>query len=182
MSRTLALRTIAITTAFAAIQVALILAGPSSVPLPTGLNVTILAIPTILAGVLAGVLGGGVVGLVFGVTSLAVSTTPLFRDPVVALVPRILVGIVAALVFRYSRSINEVVALALAGATGALVNTGVVLAFAAVLIGPTGAPYLPPDAASDVARANIPSEALLAMLLTIAGGLAARAARLLLKR
>jgi hypothetical protein len=58
------------------------------------------------------------------------------------------------------------------------VNTGLVLLFAAVLTGPVGAPYLSPEAAWEVARANIPAEAIVGAVVTVVVGLAASATKL----
>jgi hypothetical protein len=59
-----------------------------------------------------------------------------------------------------------------------VVNTGLVLLLAAVLTSPVGAPFVSPDAAWEVARTTIPAEAILGATVTLAVGLAARAARL----
>ena len=65
-------------------------------------GVTIMHIPTIVAGILEGPLVGGIVGLIFGVFSMyQASTMPsspialAFLDPLVAVIPRILIGIVS---------------------------------------------------------------------------------------
>lgn len=169
-------RTLAITGVLAVLQLGLAVSGFGSVPLPTGLNVTILAIPSILAGVLAGPIAGAIVGVVFGATSFALATSPLFQDPVVAILPRVLIGPIAALVFRAVRPINGVLALGLAGVAGAVANTGLVLALAIVLPGPSGAAYLAPVAAWEVGGTNLPSEASVAALVTVIVGSAVRLA------
>jgi len=169
-------RTLAITGVLAVIQVALMLTGFGSVPLPTGLNVTILAIPAILAAVLAGPIAGAVVGGVFGVTSFAFATTPVFQNAFIAIVPRLLIGPIAAVVHRSVRPRSDIIALGLGGVAGAIANTGLVLGLAIVLPAPSGAPYLAPGAAWDVARSNVPSEAALAALVTIIVGVAVRSA------
>lgn len=169
-----AVRTLAVAGALGAIEVGLAVTGLGSVPLPTGLTVTVLAVPSILAGLLAGPLAGAAVGGVLGVTSLALATTPLFGDPLVAIVPRVLVGPIAALVYRACRPVSEVFALAVAGAAGAAASTALILVAAIVLPGPLGAAYLAPRAGWDVARSTIPSEAVVAALITVVVGLAAR--------
>jgi uncharacterized membrane protein len=169
-------RLLVTTAVLAAIQVAMIVSGLTTVPLPNALNVTVLAIPATLAGVLAGWISGGAVGAAFGLTSFALATTALFQNPIVAIVPRILIGPIAALVFRLSRRTNEVLAFVFAGAAGAVAKTGLVLILAALLPGPTGGPYLPPDAAQQVALRGLPWEALVAAVATLAIGLASRVA------
>lgn len=165
------------TAILAAIQVALIVSGFTTVPLPNGLNVTVLAIPATLAGVLSGWIAGAAVGAAFGLTSFALATTALFQNPIVAIVPRILIGPIAALVYRFSRRTNEALALLLAGAAGAIANTGLVLILAVLLPGPTGGPYLAPDAAQQIALTGLPWEALVAAVATLVVGFASRAMR-----
>jgi uncharacterized membrane protein len=169
---------IAVTVALAAIQFALSATRTGSLPLPTGLNVSVFAVPATLAGVLAGPLSAALVGAVFGAMTLALATTPLFQNPIVALVPRIVFGPIAALTYLALRRTSEPLALVTAGAIGPAVNTGLVLILAAVLTSPVGAPYIAPDAAWDVARTSIPAEAILGAAVTLAVGLAARAAKL----
>ena len=72
-----------------------------------GLSITLLHIPVIIGAIVLGPKYGGVLGGVWGITCIIKAVlappTPLegviFRNPVVALIPRILVGIVAGAVF-----------------------------------------------------------------------------------
>lgn len=171
-------RGVVITAVLAAIQFALAATRTGSVPLPTGLNVSIFSVPAVLGGVLVGVVSAALIGAVFGAMTLALATTPLFQNPIIAIVPRLVFGPVAALAYGLLRPANEALALAVAGAVGPAVNTGLVLLLAAVLTGPVGAPYVSPDAAWEVARANIPAEAILGAIVTVVVGLAARSSRL----
>lgn len=171
-------RGIIITAVLAAVQFGLAAARMGSVPLPTGLNLTLFSIPAVLAGVLVGVVAAALVGAVFGAMTLALATTPIFQNPVIAIVPRLLFGPVAAVSYTLVRRTNELLALAVAGALGPAVNTGLVLLLAAALTGPVGAPYLSPEAAWDVARANIPAEAILGAIVTLVVGMAARVVKL----
>lgn len=165
-----------VTAVLAAIQVAMIVSGLNTVPLPNGLNVTVLPVPSILAGVLAGPVAGAAVGAAFGLTSFALATTSLFQNPVLAIVPRILIGPIAAFVYRRAERVNAVLALVLAGAAGAITNTGLVLVLAVLLPGPSGGPYLSPEAAQQVAITGLPWETLVAAIATLVVGLAGRAA------
>ncbi len=68
--------------------------------------ITIMHVPTIIAGVMEGPVIGGIVGAMFGAFSMyqaQIAINPLdkliFSNPLIALVPRILVGIVAHYVF-----------------------------------------------------------------------------------
>ncbi len=67
---------------------------------PAG-NATILHIPVILAGILEGPIVGGLVGAIFGLFSyITPSPVPFFKDPLIAFLPRILIGVFAYYAFR----------------------------------------------------------------------------------
>lgn len=161
-----------VTVVMAALEYVLVTTRSGSIQLPTGLNVTVLAVPAIIAGILGGVVPGALVGVVFGATALSLATTPLFQNPVIAIVPRLLIGPAAALTYTLLRKRNEALALVVGGAVGAVVGTGLVLLLGTIVNGPIGAPYIAPDAARDVAIANIPSEATLGALSALVVGLA----------
>ncbi|QUL97768.1 MAG: ECF transporter S component [Candidatus Fermentithermobacillus carboniphilus] len=79
------------------------------VPTPAG-SATTMHIPTILAGVLEGPLVGAIVGAIFGGFSFwkaQVSANPverlIFTNPLIAFVPRILIGVVSYYVFSLAR-------------------------------------------------------------------------------
>lgn len=169
--RTRALRVAGVSAALVVIELVLLLSGRGSVPLPNGISVTILAIPAIMAAIWGGPLAGALVGGALGVTSYALATTPLFHNPLIAIVPRVLIGVVAALIYRTVRPRNNGAALALAGALGAVTNTGLILLLATVLTGPVGAPYISPAVAWDAARTSLGYEVVLAVVLVTGLGL-----------
>lgn len=72
--------------------------GMIPVPTPAGAATT-LHIPTILAGILEGPVAGGFVGLIFGAVSFMLGASPAFKDPLIAFLPRILIGVLAAYSF-----------------------------------------------------------------------------------
>jgi uncharacterized membrane protein len=92
-------------------------------------NATIEHVPTILGGVLEGPLVGMVTGFFFGLISFLRSPIPLFKDPLVAFVPRILIGLTSWLAFIGLRRFNRDVAAFVAGLVGAATNTVFVLTF-----------------------------------------------------
>mgnify|MGYP001111301887 CR=1 FL=1 len=57
------------------------LTGLGFIPMPTGVNATILHVPAIIAGVLEGPIAGLLVGLIFGIFSLVRATTPAIQPP-----------------------------------------------------------------------------------------------------
>ncbi len=132
------------------------------IPIPnlTG-SATTEHIPTILGSVLEGPLVGGVTGLTFGLLSFTRATVPAFKDPIVAILPRILIGITPWLVYQPLKRIQADFAAGVAGLVGSLTNSFFVLFFA-IIRG-----YFP----STIIVAVIPqviAEAILATVATIA--------------
>lgn len=169
--RARAVRVFEVSAALIVIELALSLSGRGTLPLPTGVSVSVLAIPAILGGIVGGPVAGALVGGAFGLTSYALATTPLFHNAVIAIGPRLLIGAVAVLAYQAARPIGRGAALALAGALGAITNTGLILLLATVLTGPIGAPYLSPAVAWDVARTSIWYEVIVAAIVVTALGL-----------
>lgn len=97
--------------------------------------ITLMHLPTIIGAIMEGPLVGGTLGLVFGLTSMyraltvPTLTSPIFYDPIVALVPRILVGLVAYYVFAACLKLfkNAPVSSGLAAFMATLTNTAGVL-------------------------------------------------------
>ena len=101
------------------------------IPVPTAAgNATIMHVPAIVGGVLEGSVVGGIVGTLFGLFSFLQATVPMFKDPLVAIVPRIFIGITAALTYALLRRVNEYVAVVAASIVGTLTNTVGVLTMA----------------------------------------------------
>ncbi len=72
------------------------------VPTPAG-NATIMHLPAIIGGVMEGWWVGGLLGLVFGLFSFFQAAIPMFKDPLVAILPRIFIGITAYFSYRALR-------------------------------------------------------------------------------
>ncbi|MGI5916908.1 MAG: ECF transporter S component [Anaerolineae bacterium] len=78
------------------------------IPMPTpAANATIAHIPAIIAGILEGPVAGLLVGLGFGFSSFMAATIPMFRDPLVAVLPRLFIGLTAAWTYRALRRANR---------------------------------------------------------------------------
>jgi uncharacterized membrane protein len=123
---------IAIAGVLAAITIILgVVPGLGFIPLPNiSGSATTEHIPTILGGVIAGPLVGFVTGLIFGLISFTRATSPLFKDPIIAIVPRIFIGLVAWAVFAGLARFNRDVAAVVAGLAGSLTNSVLVLGLA----------------------------------------------------
>lgn len=76
------------------------------VPTPAG-NATIMHIPVIIGGILEGWGVGLILGALFGFFSFINATIPLFKDPLVAILPRLFIGITAALSYTLVTRANQ---------------------------------------------------------------------------
>lgn len=99
------------------------------VPTPAG-SMTIMHIPAILGGVLEGPVVGFLIGLIFGIISFLRADNPLFADPLIAILPRIFIGVFAYFAYAATKKINRTFAIALGGAIGSATNTVLVLGMA----------------------------------------------------
>ena len=148
-----------------ALSVYLTFSGQGYIIVPTsGSWITVLHLPTILAGILGGWVVGGLVGCVFGVSAMiyaAQSDVAVFADVWVSLPPRILVGLVASVVFGRCVRWGEHVAVLMAAMAGTLTNTILVLT-TAVLRG-----YFSADMAIDVASKHFVLEVSFAAIGTL---------------
>jgi uncharacterized membrane protein len=125
------------------------------------ISITIMHIPTIIAGVLQGPIIGGIVGAMFGGFSMyqaQVSVNPLdkaiFSNPLIAVVPRILIGLVAHYVFRLVR-----------GKTG----QGVLVLVSGILVGYTGYTLAPNLAFLSAFSSGIPRVAFALVVALVSG-------------
>lgn len=148
-----------------AVVLVLGISGLGLIPVPnsTG-NATLLHLPVVVGGVLGGPYVGLILGGVFGTFSWVDHAAPIFRDPLVAVVPRLFIGLVAWWVFFRLASRGRYLAAAAAGALGSAANTAGVLS-AALLLG-----YIP----AYVVLAVLPQALLEAALAAIAVAVALR--------
>ncbi len=129
----LSTRKIVITGVLAAIAILLGYTRLGFIPVPNlSGNATIMHVPAIIGGVLEGSLVGSLIGGIFGLFSFLQATTPVFKNPIVAIVPRLLIGIFAYFAYVGLKRINEYAALAIAGIVGSLTNTIFVLGLAGI--------------------------------------------------
>ncbi len=135
--------------------------GFPPVPTPAG-NATIMHVPAIIGGILEGPIVGAIIGSIFGVFSFIQGTIPAFKDPLVAILPRIFIGIIAYLAYAGLKPFNEYLALSVAAVVGTLTNTIGVLGMG-VLRG-----YWAPGVALTVAVTQGIPEAILAAIITVA--------------
>src|SRR5512143_3844072 len=116
MTSALSTRRIVITGVLAAVAILLGITRLGFIPVPNvSGNATIMHVPAIIGGVLEGPLVGLLVGGIFGLFSV---------------LPRLFIGVTAALTYVALRKSNEYVALIAAGIVGTLTNTVLVLGMA----------------------------------------------------
>lgn len=124
---------LAITGAFGALSVVLGITRWGMISLSPVISLTIMHIPVILAALLAGLSSGVGVGAIFGIFSLIIAATspsgaldPLFVNPLVSVVPRMLIGVVTWGVFTLLNKIPhmpKIICGAISAFFGSLSNT-----------------------------------------------------------
>ena len=156
------IRQIVISGVLAAIAILLGVTRLGFIPVPNlSGNATIMHVPAIIGGVMEGWLVGGIVGTIFGLFSFLQATTPLFKDPLVAILPRIFIGITSYFAYAGLKKVNAYLALIVAAVVGTLTNTVLVLGMA-VIRG-----YLPMAAIPPIIPQAI-AEVIIATIITVA--------------
>lgn len=118
------------------ISIFLGVSGLGFITLPA-FRLTIMHIPVIIGGIIEGPLVGAFVGLMFGLFSMyqnftaPVLTSFIFWNPIIALIPRIFIGIAAFYVYKLLRKKlkNQKLSIAIASIVASLVNTIGILGF-----------------------------------------------------
>lgn len=134
------------------------------IPVPTAAgNATIMHVPAIVGGIMEGWAVGGIIGAIFGVFSFLQATTPLFKDPLVAILPRLFIGVTAYFAYTALRKVtNEYISVIVAAVVGSMTNTILVLSMAALR------GYLSWSVAGSVAVVNGIPEAIVAAIVAVA--------------
>lgn len=125
-------------------------------------DATIMHVPAIIGGILEGPVVGAIIGTIFGVFSFLQVGAPMFKDPLISILPRIPIGITAFLAYAVLRKRNEYVALIVSAIVGTFTNTLLVLGMA-VLRG-----YLTTGVAGTVIATFGPFEAAIAAIIVVA--------------
>ncbi len=120
-------------------------------------SATIMHIPVIIGAILEGPIVGVLIGLIFGIYSMISDTSGLFTNPIVSVIPRILIGITSWYTYKALSNGNSNVAAAVAGIVGTLTNTilvvGALVAFG--LIPMEVVPTIVPQAIVEVVLAAV---------------------------
>lgn len=153
MASKLSVRQITIAGMLSAISIVMATTPLGYIPLGIA-NATTMHIPTIIGSILEGPYVGTFIGLIFGVSSFIRQNTPLFADPLVAILPRLLIGIVTYYTYKLTKSSG------IAAAAGTLTNTVGVLGLAVLK------KYLTVQVALMVVLKNTIFEVVIAVILT----------------
>lgn len=109
------------------------------IPWFSGASLTIMHVPVIIGAVLEGPIVGLAIGLIFGAFSMLQAaiaptgpTDVLFTNPLIAVLPRLVIGPVAWLVWRVLER-KPAVGLVISGVAGSLTNTVLVLGMIGLL-------------------------------------------------
>ncbi|MBN1994707.1 MAG: ECF transporter S component [Anaerolineae bacterium] len=156
------IRKIVITGILAAIAILLGVTRWGFIPVPNlSGSATIMHVPAIIGGVMEGPLVGLLVGLIFGLFSWLQAQVPFFKDPIVAVLPRLFIGVTAYYSYALIKKHNEYLALVIAGVIGTLTNTVLVLSLL-VLRG-----YMPVEALIPIIPQAL-AEVVIAVVITVA--------------
>lgn len=106
------------------------LTGLGFIPLPL-FKLTILHLPVIIGAIIEGPIVGGSIGLIFGLFSIYQNITaptpmsPFFYNPLVSVLPRVLIGVISYYIFKFIKNKlkNVKLSITIAAICGSLVNT-----------------------------------------------------------
>lgn len=121
-----------------AVTIVLGATGLGFLPVPP-FKTTIMHIPVIIGGIVGGPIVGAFTGLLFGIFSIiqAINTPSpvsfIFMNPVVSVIPRILIGIVSYYVYKLFKRKSEKLGIVIGIAAGSFTNTIGVLAMVYIL-------------------------------------------------
>lgn len=133
---------IALTGIFGALSLVLVFTHLGFISIGGFISITVMHIPTILVTILGGLVPGLGVGLIFGITSLINTVmnpvNPFFLNPMVSIVPRLLIPVVTWIVYRILNLIPKmpkILSGSVAAAFGTFANTFFVMGAIYILYG-----------------------------------------------
>lgn len=177
-SRRFGIKQLAITGMLSALSIILSLSGIGFIPLPFA-KATIMHIPVIIGAIVEGPLVGMFIGLIFGLFSIFQNITNpnilsfAFLNPLVSVLPRVLIGVAAFYAYKFIRIKKEPVRIGIAAVVGTITNTFGVLTMIYILYaaGYAAAKGISVNAAAGViygiALTNGLPEAIIAVIVTI---------------
>lgn len=178
-SRRLGTRQLTMIGMLSAISIVLGATGYGFIPLPMA-KATILHIPVIIGAILEGPIVGAMIGLIFGVFSLIQNYVApssalffAFQNPLVSVLPRVLIGVTSYYTYKYMFGKNEVIKVGAGTVIGTLTNTVGVLTMINILYAAHAAKVLKATTATvtkviyTIAMTNGIPEVIVAVIITI---------------
>lgn len=106
------------------------LTGLGFIPLPL-FKLTILHLPVIIGAIIEGPVAGASIGFIFGIFSVYQNITaptpmsPFFYNPIVSILPRVLIGVISYYVYKFLKTKlkNKKLSIGIAAVCGSLTNT-----------------------------------------------------------
>lgn len=130
------------------------------IPLTLILSATIIHVPVIIGALVMGPKVGLILGLIMGLTSLSrawiAPQSPLnliFMNPIIAVLPRLFIGIAAYYSYHFVRKLlkNQILALTIASVSGSLANT--ILTLGTIFLIKNGQTFVLDEMSSTVSKA-----------------------------
>lgn len=154
-------RKMAVAGMLGAVAIVLSVTGLGMIPMPTlAGRATIMHVPVILAAILEGPVVGAFTGFIFGLYSFMTPVGAIPADPIVRILPRILIGVTSY--YTYALFRRSHFGAAMAAIVGTLTNTIGYLGLASII------GYLPWAASATVMATQMPLEMILAVVLILA--------------
>ena len=159
--RKISTKQIVISGMLGAVAIVLGATGLGFIPVPNlAGKATIMHVPVILAAILEGPVVGGFTGLIFGVYSFLTPAGAVPADPIVRILPRILIGITAYYTYRLFRHKHQL-GVIMAAVVGTLTNSVGYLGLAVVM------GYIPWPVAAGIFATQMPFEMILAAVILV---------------
>lgn len=127
-TKKLGLRQIVVAGMLSSISIVLGLTGYGFIALPT-IKATILHVPVVIGAIIEGPVVGALIGLIFGLFSILQNMTNpsvlsfAFYNPLVSVLPRILIGIVSYYAYKLIRFKSHALRIGIGAAAGTITNT-----------------------------------------------------------
>ena len=146
-------RKIVVAGALGALTIALIVTGAGVIPWFAGVSLTVMHVPAIIGAIIEGPVVGIVVGGIFGAAALVKAAVApngpidvFFVNPLISILPRLLIGLAAWAAHRAFRGKAGALAAATAGVVGSLTNSffvlGALVAFGAIPLAVAGSVFV----------------------------------------
>jgi len=128
------LRKLVVAGVMSAVSIILAITNLGIIPWFSGASLTVMHVPVIIGAILEGPVVGMITGAIFGIYSLIKAAVapagpidPFFTNPMVSVIPRILIGLMTWLAFKAFKGKLDFAAVIVASIAGSLTNTILVL-------------------------------------------------------